>query len=117
MLGVSQGVLVVKNPPADARDVRDRGFDLWVGKMPQRRQWQPTTVFVPGESHGQRSPVGYSSWGHKESDTTEVIQHARTHSNQVYKTRLDWTICFPSVPRTFLQCYSGEKRIPDQELY
>ena len=61
MLGVSQVVLVVKNPPADAKDVRDRGFDLWVGKMPWRREWQPTTVFVPGESYGQKSLVGYSS--------------------------------------------------------
>ena len=60
MFGVSQAVLVVQNPPADARDVRDRGFDPWVGKMPWRREWQPTTVFVPGESHGQRSLVGYN---------------------------------------------------------
>ena len=56
MLGVSQVVLVVKNPPADARDVRDRGFDLWVGKMPWRREWQPTPVFLPGESHGLYGP-------------------------------------------------------------
>ena len=34
-------------------------------------KWQPTPVFLPGESHGQRSLVGYSPWGHKESDTTE----------------------------------------------
>ena len=34
--------------------------------------WQPTLVFLPGESHGQRSLAGYSSWGHKESDTTEA---------------------------------------------
>ena len=33
--------------------------------MPWRRAWQPTTVFLPGESHGQRSLVGYSPWGHK----------------------------------------------------
>ena len=36
-------------------------------------QWQPTPVFLPGESHGQRSLVGYSSWGHKESDMTERL--------------------------------------------
>ena len=34
--------------------------------------WQPTPVFLPGESHGQRTLAGYSPWGHKESDTTEV---------------------------------------------
>ena len=36
-----------------------------------RMKWQPTPVFLPGESHGQRSLVGYRPWGHKESDTTE----------------------------------------------
>ena len=36
------------------------GFDLWVGKIPWRRAWQPTPVFLPGESHGQRNLVGYS---------------------------------------------------------
>ena len=42
---------------------------------PWRRKWQPTPVFLPGESHGQRSLVGYSPWGHKESDTTEWLTH------------------------------------------
>ena len=40
-----------------------------------RREWQPTPVFLPGEFHGQRSLVGYSSWGHKELDTTEWLTH------------------------------------------
>ena len=48
------------------------GFDPWVGKMPWRRKWQPSAVFFPGESHGQRSLVGYSPWGCKESDMTEA---------------------------------------------
>ena len=47
------------------------GFDPWVGKFLWRREWQSTPVFLPGEFHGQRSLVGYSSWGHKEADTTE----------------------------------------------
>ena len=38
-----------------------------------RRKWQSTPVLLPGKSHGQRSLVGYSSWGHKESDTTEQL--------------------------------------------
>ena len=46
-------------------------FDPWVGKMPWRRKWQHTPIFLPGESHGQRSLVSYSAWGHKESDTPE----------------------------------------------
>ena len=43
----------------------------WVRKIPCRREWQPTPVFLPGEFHGQRSPAGYSPCGHKEWDTTE----------------------------------------------
>ena len=46
-------------------------FDPWVGKIPWRRKWQPTPVLLPGKSHEQRSLVGYSPWGRKESDTTE----------------------------------------------
>ena len=41
------------------------GFDPWVAKIPWRRAWQPTLVFFPGESHGQRSLEGYSPWGHR----------------------------------------------------
>jgi len=48
-----------------------RGFDPWVGKIPWRRKRLPTPVFLPGESHGRRSLMGYSPWSHKESDTTE----------------------------------------------
>ena len=46
-------------------------FDPWVGKIPWRRKRQPTPVFLPGESHGQRSLAGYSPWGRRELDTTE----------------------------------------------
>ena len=49
-----------------------RRFNPWVKKILWRRKWQPTPVFLPGKSHGQRSLAGYSPWGHKESDTTEV---------------------------------------------
>ena len=41
--------------------------------MPWKREWLPTAVFLPGESHGQRSLVVYNPWGHKESDTTEPL--------------------------------------------
>ena len=54
----SQVALVVKNLPANARDIRDT-FDPWVKKILWRRKWQPTPVFLPGESHGQRSLVSY----------------------------------------------------------
>ena len=46
---------------------------LWLKGKVWRRKWQPTPVFLPGESHGQRSLVGYCSWRHKESDTTEWL--------------------------------------------
>ena len=49
------------------------GFDPLVGKIPWRREWLLTPVFLPREFHGQRSLAGYSSWGHKESDMTEWL--------------------------------------------
>ena len=67
----SQVAPAVKNLPADAGDIKRRSFDPWVGKILWRRAWQPTPVFLPGEFHGQRSLVGYSLWGRKESDMTE----------------------------------------------
>ena len=48
------------------------------GKIPWRRTWQPTPVFLPGESHGQRSLTGCSPWGRKESDTTEHTHPRKT---------------------------------------
>ena len=44
-----------------------------VGMIPWRREWQPTPVFLPGKSYGQRSLAGYGSWNHKESDMTEQL--------------------------------------------
>ena len=52
---------------------RKCGFDPWIGKILCRRKWQPTPIFLPGESHGQRSLEGYSPWGRKELDTTERL--------------------------------------------
>ena len=54
-------------------------FDPWAGKIPWRRKWQPTPVFLPGKSHGQRILVGYSPWGRKELDATEQ-QITRMHT-------------------------------------
>ena len=51
----------------------DTGLIPGWGRFPGERKWQPTLVFLPGESHGQRSLVGYSPWGRKESDTTECL--------------------------------------------
>ena len=49
-----------------------------VGKIPWRRTWQATSVFLPGKAHGWRSLAGYSPWGHKEPDMTEAPEHACT---------------------------------------
>ena len=107
----SQVALVVKNPPASARDLKDTGRSLekerlytpillgfpggspvknlpacqcWrhkkhtclipgSGRFPWRRAWEPTPVFLPGESHGQRSLVGYNPQGCKELDTMKQL--------------------------------------------
>ena len=54
-------MLVVKNPPTNAGDTSStHGLG---GKIPGRKEWQPTPVFLPGKSHGQRSLEGYCSWG------------------------------------------------------
>ena len=58
---------MVKHLPA----MRRPGFNPWIGKSPWRRKWQPTPIFFPGKSHGQRTLIGYSLWGCKESDMTE----------------------------------------------
>ena len=56
------------------------GFDPWIGKIPWRKEWQPTPVFLPVKPHGQTSLVGYSPWGHKESDMTERLNR-HTHTS------------------------------------
>ena len=63
---------------------RRPGFDPWVGKIPWRREWQPTPVFLPGESHGQRNLAGYSPWGHKESGMTEVTEYLYMQSTSLH---------------------------------
>ena len=70
----SQVALVVKNPHANAGDIRDLCSmpGLCIGKIPWRRAWQPTPVFLPRESRRQRSLAGCSPWGCKELDTTET---------------------------------------------
>ena len=63
---------MLKNLPVSAGDIRDTGSIPEVRKIPWRRVWQLTPIFVPGEFHGQRSLVGYSPWGSKELGMTEV---------------------------------------------
>ena len=63
----------VKNLPAR----QETWVEPWLRKIPWRREWLPTPVFLPGEVHGQRSLAAYSPWGHKESDTTEQLTHIK----------------------------------------
>ena len=101
VMGVPGGT-VVKNPPANAGD----GFDPWVGKIPWRRKWQPTAVFLPGESHEQRSLAGCSPWSRKESDTTEL-----GHSEPLIKDLR----YFPPPPATLSSQLRGTKSEVVQE--
>ena len=64
---------------------RGHKFNPWVRKTPWRRKWQPTPVFLPGESLGRRSLVGYSPWGHEESDTPERLHFHFSHILQPQK--------------------------------
>ena len=80
--------LVIKNPVANASDVRERcRFHPWVRKIPWRKAWQPTPVFFPGESHGQRTLMCYSPSGHKESNTTGQL-------STLPACMLSWFSCF-----------------------
>ena len=72
-LRASQAALVMKNLSANAGDIRDTGSIPGWRRFPWRRPWQPTPVFLSGESHGQRSLTGHSPSSCKEYDTTEVI--------------------------------------------
>ena len=65
--------LLVKNPPTMQENCRRRGFDFCVRKIPLRRKWLATLVFLPGKSHGQKSVVAYSPWDCKESDKIEPL--------------------------------------------
>ena len=62
-----------KESVCQCRRYKRCGFDPWVAKISWRRKWLATPVFLPGKSHGQRSLVSYSPWGHKELDTTERL--------------------------------------------
>ena len=60
-----------KESACQCRRHRRLGLDPWVGKIPWKKKWQPTPVFLPGKSYGQRSLVGYSPKGCKDLDMTE----------------------------------------------
>ena len=75
------GGVVVKNPPANARDTGDVCSISGSRKIPWRRKWEPIPVFLPEASHGQKSLAGCSPQDCKESDTTEQLSVPHTHTN------------------------------------
>ena len=78
---------------------RKHRFNPWVRRIPWRREWLSTPLFLPGESHGQRTLVGYSPWSHKESDTAE---RTSTHTH----------ICFFCISKA----HCAEKAQPQKDL-
>ena len=70
------GGSAVKNPPANAEDSGDAGFDPWVGKIPGERKWQLAPVFLPGKSQGQRNLEGCSTWSRR---VRHDWAHVRAH--------------------------------------
>ena len=73
----------------------------------RRRTWQPTPVFLPGKSHGQRSLAGYCPWGCKELDTTEQLNKNKTTYSKAYQASLLHCLMRPSVstrPPPLLLC-------------
>ena len=81
---------------------RRHGLDPWVEKISWRRKWQPSPVFLPGDSHRQRSLAGYSPRGRKESDTTEQLSTSSTL--QKLPSPSTQHICF---------CLLGQTSAPD----
>ena len=73
---------------------RRPGFEPRVGKIPWRREWLPTPMFLPGESHGQRSLAGYSSWGCKDVRHNWMTKHTHNkkenHQTTTRKTKRKW---------------------------
>ena len=75
----TQVALVIKKLPANAGDTGDSGSVPGLGRSPVEGNAQPTLVFLPGKFHGQRSLVGYSPRGHKESNKTERLSTRRQY--------------------------------------
>ena len=71
------------------RAMRETWVQSQISKIPWKRLWQPTPLFLPGKFHGERSLAGYSPWDHKELDTTEQVTHRQNSSLPV---ELNWLI-------------------------
>ena len=80
-----------KESACQCRRCRRHGFNSWVGKIPWRRKWKPTPVFLPRKLHEQRSLEGCSPWGRKESDTTDRLNNNNNLDRYIQKKKqLTW---------------------------
>ena len=84
-----------------------------VGKIPWRKAWQPTPVFLQREFHGQGSLVGYSPYGCKESDTTE---HAHTPNHRTKAIKLPWTLNINISGTLNPKCFIFSFYLPDEPV-
>ena len=122
-----------KEPTCQCRRHKRCRFDPWVGKIPWRRAWQPTPVFLPGESHGQRRLAGYRPRGRKESDSLRdrTCTHASSpihipsHFPAQFPEAQNQSPCFwmPFVAASnirntsqTLKCLSGKKYLKPKSL-
>ena len=85
-----------KESACQCRRCKKRQFNFWAGKIPWSRKWQPTPVFLPGKSLGQKSLAGYHPGGCKELDMTEQLILTSQHVTK--KIWWDWFICL--VPKS-----------------
>ena len=91
--GASPVVQMVKNPPTC--QYRRCRFDPWVGKIPWRNEWLSTSVFLPGESHGQESLAGYSPWGCTETRLSNQDFHFSRWKVSVQCRSFSWVDRWP----------------------
>ena len=84
---------MVKHLPVNAGDP---GLIPGSGTFPWRWKWQPTPIFLPGKSHGQRSPVGYSPWGHKTVEHDLATKRTHTHTHTRYSLQCDKIVKNPA---------------------
>ena len=90
-------------------------FDPRVRKIPWKRKWQPTPVFLPGQFHGQESLAGYSAWGYKESDTTECTHtHTHTHTRVSPTLKILKSARYNSCELIFCECSARKIQLPFQ---
>ena len=96
-----------KEPTCQCRRHKRCGFNFWVRKIPRRRAWQPTPVFLPGESHGQEEPGRLQSIGSQSQTQLKLFSTQHTHySSHCHSTQVSWRC----------QCRGQEQQIPHPHI-